>query len=370
MHTDPTPTLASSPADESQFPPTLPDEPYYQRNAQVRRWGSLLVILGVVWLVFELTTRGSLLGIGLGFVAQSQPLPAQRYTAQQVVVNGVSDEVTITGWNQDQIQIEVIEHGFGWNAGAARAALEQLDVQVAQHDSTLQIDVRRPPALGLFLGRSPYAEIRITLPAEVATQTNLVSGPISVEAASSSLQLSTVSGEINVHNSSGELQASTTSGTISVRDYRGPLRIITVSGDVGLADAADLVSVETVSGDVRLERVRGQLDLRTISGDLDLEAVGPSSLNLETTSGDIEAVVALAPASTNRMSTISGDVRLRLQQPQDLRLDASTTSGDLRADLAGRERSEERRRLNVMLGEGRTLLSITTTSGDVRVSEE
>ncbi|MFV9503149.1 MAG: DUF4097 family beta strand repeat-containing protein [Oscillochloridaceae bacterium umkhey_bin13] len=370
MQTDPRPNPGASPTDAPQGSPTLPNESYYQRSDQARRWGGLLVIFGVIWLVFELTTRGSLFGVGLGFVEQSQPLPTQRYTAQQVIVNGVSDEVTITGWNEDQIQVEVIERGFGWNAGAARTAIDQLEVLVEQRDSTLQIDVRRPPALGIVLGRSPYAEIRIALPAEVAVQVGLVSGPLAVEAASGSLQLSTVSGDITVQASSGALQANTTSGTLRVRDFRGPLRAETVSGDVRIEATTEGVSVETVSGDVRLEQVQGPLDLRNISGDLDLESVGPTSLQLETTSGDIAADVALIPASTNRISTISGDVRLHVRDPQDLRLEASTASGDLRIDLAGRERTEERRRLGLTIGEGSTTLSITTTSGDVRVSGE
>ncbi len=124
--------------------------------------------------------------------------------------------------------------------------------------------------------------------------------------------------------------------------------------------------VETVSGDIRLEGASGPLYAHTISGDVQLHGLRDAQLDLETTSGDVEASGALA----GTISTISGDVQLRLPVASDLALDVSTVSGDLSSDLELRDAQRDRRRLSGLVGGGEAPLTISTTSGDVDVDQQ
>lgn len=342
------------------------NEEYYRRGEGSRRWGAILLVVGVVWLVFELTSRGSLFGFGFGFVERSEAGEPRQFTAAAVQVSGVSDEIELIGWNQSTIQVEATEHGFGWNDGAARQALDRLEVVVEQRGDTVVVEVRRA-GIGRFFGRAPYAELRVMVPAGVRYQAALVSGAMRLEALRGDGSLSTVSGAIDATDTAGTLQITTTSGDVELSGHAGPLVAESVSGDIDATGAIERPQVSTVSGDVDLSGVSGLLDLRSISGEIRVADASDASLRLESTSGDIRFAGALGGASS-QIGSISGDVLLELSAPDDLRLELSTTSGDLSSDLDLRDLAEERRSLRGQLGEGSALLTVTTTSGDVEVA--
>lgn len=352
---------------EPQATAPLPNEPFYRRGEQGRRWGALLLLVGLVWLVFELTTRGSLFGVGLGFVERTQALPAQRFSAEQVVITGVSDRVELVGWAEAEIGVEATRRGYGWSGAAAESALERINVVVTERGETLHIEVRRPPSFGMFLGRSPAADLRISLPAGVAAEAGVISGEILASDVRGDLRLSSVSGEIMTRDTVGALQASLTSGDLRARNHRGALSVESVSGDIEADGAIMGARVSTVSGDVELAGGGGELDLQSISGDLEIDEATATWLRLESTSGDISARAALAPGSDSSVNSISGEVRLRLDSPEDLRLMVTTTSGEITSDLALSERSEDRRRLSGLIGAGSASLTVGTTSGDIAV---
>lgn len=360
---------ASERAESLRAPQIMPDEPFYRRGEQARRWGAMLLLVGVVWLVFALSARGSLFGLGIGFVERSQQIPAQTFAVERVVVNGMNDDVEIVGWGGEGIKVEGTEHGYGWNGDAATAALERLEVVVEQRGDTLTVEVRRPGGINSVIGRSSYAELRISLPEGAQAEASVVSGNLSFGELRSDLTLSTVSGEIAGADSEGSLSINTTSGDVELRDHRGALAVESVSGDIQAEGAIERPQVKTVSGDVSLNGVSGPVALSTISGELEVQDARDAQLTLESTSGDIEFGGVLG-GGASRISNISGDVSLQLEDAADLLLEATTTSGDLSADLPLRDLVQERRRLSGQLGDGAAALSISTTSGDVEVEGE
>lgn len=358
-------------AEGAALPPALPDEPHYRepgRAEQSRRWGSILLVLGVVWLVFTIGSRGSL--FDLGMVERSAALPAQSFTASRVVVTGFNDDIALVGWGEDEIQLEGERFGFGLNGGTAEEALEGVEVVATQSGDTLTIEVRRPSSLGRIIGRGPYADLRISLPAGVAVEARTASGELSAEGLRADLTLATVSGTIETEGTAGSLAVTTTSGDADLTDHRGPLTVSTTSGQIEASgDLAD-PRVETVSGDVRLDGVRGEVRVSSISGAITVDDARAAALSLESTSGDISVAGALAADSASSISNISGDVRLSLPADAGLQLDASTISGDLSADLDTPDLDEGERRLRARLGDGAAELSIATTSGDVVIEGE
>lgn len=354
----------SPPTPQPAPPAPLPDEPYYRRGEQARRWGGILLLIGVVWLVFALGSRAPLFGVG--FVERTATTGPQSYAVERVVVTGVADNVELVGWSGDEVQVEAVKHGFGWNGGAAQEALEQLEVIFTPQGETLTIEVRRP--IGAIIGRGPYADLRIALPAGAAVEARVVSGEIAVEEVRGELTLGSVTGDMATEDTQGSLTISTTSGDVEVRDHNGPVVAESVSGDVELVGALESPRVQTVSGDAALEGVTGRAELSSISGNLRVAGDQLEALSLESTSGDIAVEAGLAEGSASQISNISGDVAVTLFSPESLRLDVSTTSGDLSSDLPGL--SEERRSLRGTIGAGGADLTINTTSGDVTVSEE
>jgi DUF4097 and DUF4098 domain-containing protein YvlB len=345
-------------------PPTVPNEPYYRRGEQARRWGALLLLIGVVWLVFTITSRGSF--FGMGFIERTAELPAQSYAVERVVISGVNDNVELVAWNGDEVRVTGVKHAFGWNVGAAEDALEGLQLAVDESGDTLTIDVQRPGFFGI--GRSPYVNLEISLPAEILAEASIVSGDLSVEGVRGDLTLRSVSGTITAEDTAGLLSVSTTSGDVALEGHTGGLAVETVSGDVRAEGDLENPQVESVSGDVELEGVSGSVDMRSISGELGAHDAGEASLMIESTSGDVEFSGALASGTSNRIGNISGDVHVRLADAADLQLELTSTSGDLDTDLDLSRLERERRRISGASGSGATSLSISTTSGDVEVT--
>lgn len=346
----------------------LPSEPYYRRGEQARRWGALLLLIGVVWLVFELTVRSSIFGIGVGRVEQTEQLPAQSFSAEQVLINGVNDDIKLVPGSGDTIIVEATKHAFGWNTGAANGALSRLDMATEQRGDTLVIDLRPTNRLGFAIGRVPYLSLRVSLPAGVRAEAAVVSGDITAQEVRSDLVLRSVSGAVHAEDTAGALRATTTSGDVRIRDHSGGLVIETTSGDISAAGALNAPRLNSVSGAINLQGAISNLELRTISGDIEVRDATDASLVVESTSGDVSFDGALASDSDSRISTISGDVRVRLASPDDLRLELRTTSGELSNELSLPTNTEERRRLSGTLGAGETSLSIETTSGDIEVA--
>jgi hypothetical protein len=315
----------------SDTPPRPAVAPPYRRREQTRRWGTVLLMLGVAWLVFELTSRGAIFGLSLGFVERSAAMPPQSFSAARLVLHGTVDTVELVSWPGDTITIEAVKHGFGWNAAAAADSLGRIDLLARRDRDTLLVDVQRQSALGA-LGRAPYLDLRISLPAGVA------------------FDVSTVSGDIQAHG------------------LRADGALATVSGQIRLSDSSGAFRLSTTSGDIALTGTSGRVYLRSISGSFTLADLRDAQLDLESTSGDVEADGGLAAGTSSQISSISGSVRVGLANPADLRLQASTTSGTLSSDLDLRAAQRERRQLSGVLGTGSTVLTVFTTSGDVEVN--
>lgn len=338
-----------------------------RRREQMHRWGALLLLIGVIWLVFELTIRSSLFNIGAGLVEHTDALPPQSFVADRLRITGVNDDVKLTPGRGEAILVEATRHAFGWNAGLAGQALERLEIKPDTQGDTLVINLRSASRLAAAVGRVPFVTLRVTVPAGTPVEVGLVSGDIEIEGVQGDLNLRTVSGHVRVAKVKGALFVNSASGDVEVRNHAGALSVETTSGAVRINDVNGDVRLSTVSGDVSVEYVSGAVQARTISGAITTHSATGASLALESTSGDVRFDGKLAQGSVSTLSTISGDVWVQLANPDDLFLDLRTTSGDLNSDLPLGGGVRERRHLSGRIGAGATRLTITTASGDVTI---
>ena len=164
-----------------------------------------------------------------------------------------------------------------------------------------------------------------------------------------------------------------------------PVTVRTVQGEVMLAGLRAGASITTVSGRITATDVAGDLSVRSVSGVIEAEAVdGPVRANV--VSGEV-TVTGRVPRLTGHsvsgeltfdldtvpevsLSTVSGDVLLRLPSDASLHLELSTMSGtlDTAFPVDGRH---DKRRLTGDVGDARDgsapSVSVRTMSGDVAV---
>ncbi len=339
-------------------PPTpLPDEPYYRQAAPSKgsrggmSVGMALILVGLLWLAFTVG-RGTLFGSGLTRTTLvDQTLPGSR-----VELDAGSADVNIRPWDKAGVHVQVFQQG-----GSA----EDYVVDVRESDGTVYVTGTSNTGFCFFCWRSLTFEVRVPEGAQASVRSS--SGDISAEEVNGPVSFNTSSGDVQASELVGDATISTSSGEVRLNDVSGKLEVSTGSGDVKLDDGdVSEAAVSTISGDVKLEGVAKTIKVESVSGDITVSDARDGQLTLSTTSGDIDYEGSL-DGGASHVTTISGDVKLRLPDDSSFRLEASTVSGDLSSEFDLRDGQQGRRSLSGTAGDGAATLQIETTSGDVNV---
>jgi hypothetical protein len=141
-----------------------------------------------------------------------------------------------------------------------------------------------------------------------------------------------------------------------------------VSGDTTLVGLTGPVRAETVSGNVEAQGLGGDLRFNSVSGDLTVVDCAGSSVRADSVSGSMIIDVSSTGHPTDiALTSVSGEIAIRLPHPADARVEANTTSGsvsnafeDLR--VGGQWGAK---RITGRLGAGNGRLKATTVSGSI-----
>jgi hypothetical protein len=207
-------------------------------------------------------------------------------------------------------------------------------LQVTYEDGVLTITHPNLTWEGLLKWLRPQrhsATVTVTVPRSCATQLGVVSANAVMCGISARASVKSVSGGITLDGVTGDVDANTVSGALEAQGVNGKLSFSTVSGDLTLADGW-------------LER-------------MDANAV----------SGDVTADVDLDPLGGMHVTTVSGEVTLRLPAEADAQVNLHSMSGDVRSEFTELRRSSAPASHNVSgsLGAGSGHVSVTTMSGRV-----
>ncbi|MGD0606553.1 MAG: DUF4097 family beta strand repeat-containing protein [Streptosporangiaceae bacterium] len=177
----------------------------------------------------------------------------------------------------------------------------------------------------------PSATVTVTVPRQCQTQVGVVSATAVMSGISARASVKSVSGGITLDGVTGDVDANTVSGALEAQGINGTLNFNTVSGDLTLADGW-------------LER----LDTNGLSG-------------------DVTADIDLDPLGGMQVTTVSGEVTLRLPAEADARVALHSLSGDVRSEFAELRRSggPAPHSVSGSLGAGSGHVSVTTMSGRV-----
>lgn len=177
------------------------------------------------------------------------------------------------------------------------------------------------------------------------------------------------------------LTVDTAAADVTVAEaYADVLRVSTASGDMELSCAAKQIELNSASGSMALlasgsceslaahsasGRIKAELDsvemlkCGSASGSIEIDAAAADFVYAESTSGKI--VLALDKlAHEGKVDSTSGKVTLQLPQDAGFTAKIRSNSGELHSDFAMKYDGE-----SYVCGDGRTMLTIETTSGDI-----
>ncbi|MFF7372780.1 DUF4097 domain-containing protein [Streptomyces tricolor] len=152
-----------------------------------------------------------------------------------------------------------------------------------------------------------------------------------------------------------------------VSGIRGPAVIRGVTGDTTLVGVSGPVRAETVSGNLEAQAVTGELRFHSVSGDLTVVEGSGTSVRADSVSGSM--IVDLDPDGPTDigLTSVSGEIAIRLPHPADAEVEANTASGTLSNAFDGL-RVHGRwgaHKITGRLGAGTGRLRATTVSGSI-----
>ncbi|MFC0561799.1 DUF4097 family beta strand repeat-containing protein [Halalkalibacter alkalisediminis] len=155
------------------------------------------------------------------------------------------------------------------------------------------------------------------------------------------------------------LKVQTVSGDVHINDdlNLSSWRVKTVSGDVLTRDlSATKTDINTTSGNIHIQHIDGEtVKLNNVSGDSLIEKL-TGELDVNAVSGDIR--VGLKGKYRTSVKTVSGDVNIELYK-ENTNLTMKTVSGKIFVDPG----------FTGKIGDSAAEVTVSTTSGDIRVTE-
>ncbi len=144
------------------------------------------------------------------------------------------------------------------------------------------------------------------------------------------------------------------------------LAVSVMHGDLRGRSVINGIAAHDIHGDVSLRHVAGESQLAGITGDIaisDLEG----SLQASSVTGDLRLTGVLRTGTST--IDILGDVFLSLGQGSDVLLDLEARLGRVRSSASLLDSTQSAHRLKGRLGDGTARLFVTSSSGDIRVSD-
>ncbi|MEU1126488.1 DUF4097 family beta strand repeat-containing protein [Streptomyces sp. NPDC005899] len=153
-----------------------------------------------------------------------------------------------------------------------------------------------------------------------------------------------------------------------VSGIRGSTELSGVSGDTTLVRVTGPVRAETVSGSLEAQGVTGGLRFQSVSGDLTVVDGSGTSVRAESVTGDMMLDLDTSGEPTDiQLTTVSGQVAVRLPHPADARVEANTARGSVSNAFEDLRVGGQwcAKKITGTLGAGTGKLTATTVSGSI-----
>ena len=245
----------------------------------------------------------------------------------RVEISSIRGSVKITNTDSATAEVQIIR------TARTRADLEYHKIEVAQTGNTLVVrGVQEPEERGRRNVQVNH-QVILKLPRSIDLSISSVSGSLQSGDVDGPVHVSSISGSANFGNVGGKLQVNSVSGSVEV-------------GNVG-ADAR----VNSVSGNVDLGQVNGSLDVTSVSG------------------GVKAGLMSLSPQGIH-INSVSGSIEIGFKSEVNADFTAEHVSGQVYLDVPNVSRESEEKSSNVRarIGAGGTPITISSVSGNIRLT--
>ncbi|TKB45328.1 DUF4097 family beta strand repeat-containing protein [Thalassotalea mangrovi] len=280
-----------------------------------------------------------------------------------VVIENMRGKVTITGTDKDEVWVNGVIDEMA------------TDFIFEQKGNTIYVQVKMPAKIDQSFWSSKQQESDFSVQVPMAAEVKFagVSSAVSVADLSQSLHVKTVSGNIDVSNIADKVRIESVSGDIDSVDLKGKVMLSTVSGDIDDKNSVGLIELNAVSGNIAANGEAKELNANVVSGNLDVNYRNLSKLSLSSVSGDVDANMVILDDAIVKMSSVSGNIALVMQEQANVSVRIDSNAGGkiinrISDDKVVKAKYGPSSRLDTQLGSGAASLKASTVSGTIRLS--
>ncbi len=237
----------------------------------------------------------------------------------RVVVSSENGNIRVSVGTDNEVRVEATLRGSN-----------RIKYEIEQEDDTVTVSARRTGRV--LFGRSPGADIKVTVPVRT------------------DVELATSNGPIELRETEGGGSLRTSNGSIVLKDVKGDFEGRTSNGSI---------DVDTMEGTGKFKTSNGKVDLRAVRGEVDVE----------TSNGRISFSGEMLAGGRNRLITSSGGVNVQLWGTPSVSLEASTSNGRITTTLPILATVTQEERLVGTIGDGEADLYIRTSNGNVTITQ-
>jgi len=268
-----------------------------------------------------------------------------------VIVGGAENNISVKGELDDKAEKFIFE----------------------QEGSQILIKVVMPRHLGHGSWNENGSDLTINLPAHMKVNFSGVSSNVKLSDIENDVDIQTVSGDIKATNLSNMVHLSSVSGNIRSEDLDGELHLSSVSGDIRDKQSSGRLSIKVVSGNVTTQSSASEVSLGTVSGEVYVQLAKVDELSVSMVSGDFDGVIHVADNGLVKMSSVSGDLRLKLNEDIQAKFKVFANAGGKLINKLSKDKAQEAEygpssKLYFVKGDGSSTVKLKTVSGDVTLS--
>ena len=244
-------------------------------------------------------------------------------------LTNVAGNIEINSWEKEEVRMVATKSISSWGTNDPNELLTKIKIEITSQPKNLKIYTRYPITLSWV--KNARVDYQLWIPETARVKLESVSGKIQIENHLNQTYAKTVSGNIKLSNITGNLEVKTVSGKISAYQIKGEIKANSVSGNLLFRDSEGYFS------------------------------------SLNTTSGDIEAELAVIDEKASGMSfnSVSGDINLYLPDNTSFDLNIKTVSGKINTKFKVLIESAKRNQLIGEVGTGGLDIKLRTISGNI-----
>ena len=166
-----------------------------------------------------------------------------------------------------------------------------------------------------------------------------------------------------------DLSVSSISGSVRVGDVDGPVQASSISGSANIGNVAGKLRLNSVSGSVEVGNVGADARVNSVSGNVGLGQVN-DSLDVSSVSGGVKATLASLSPKGIHIRSVSGSVEIAFKSDVNADFNAEHISGQVYLDVpnVSRESEEKSSTVRARIGAGGTPITISSVSGNIRLT--